>query len=113
MKQVLFHEQALLQLEDSVQQLVEKGYFSEEFYAVDYVRDIFRYFSLNLTHLVARRAPEYFNRYCVDGKDLYYVAYSKSNRTTWYAFYEELENAYSVVYLGNNQFIGHHLDLTI
>lgn len=113
MKRVLFHKQALLQLEESVAQLVEKGYFSEEYYAIDYVRDIFRYFSLNLGNLVFHDAPSYFLRYSVDSKQLHYVVYCKSRRTTWYAFFEELEDVYSIIYLGNNQLIGHHLDLSL
>lgn len=113
MKNVLFHKQALLQLEENVLQLVEKGYFSEEYYALDYVRDIFRYFSLNLNNLVRHDAPAYFSRYCVDSKQLYYVAYCKSSKTTWYAFFEDLEDAYSIVYLANNQLIGHHLDVSL
>lgn len=113
MKEVVYTNQALLQLEESVQQLVEQGYFGEEDYAVDYVRDIFRYFSLNLNNLVSYEAPEYFERYKVDGKPLHFVMYRKSTRTTWYAFYEELEKVDSIVYLGNNHLIGHKLDINL
>ena len=113
MKKVLYTKQVLLQLKESVQQLVEQGYFSEEDYAVDYIRDIFRYFSLNLSNLVTYDAPNYFDRYIVDGHRLKYVKYCKSNRTTWYAFFEELEDVYSVVYLGNNHLIGHHLNIEL
>ena len=111
MKKVLFHEQALLQLEETVEELVDKGYFSEEDYAVDYVRDIIRYFSLNLNNLVSHESPTFFNRYRVDKTELHYVVYRKSYRTTWYAFYEELDEAFSIVYLGTNQLIGHHLNI--
>ena len=113
MKQVVYTKQALLQFEESVRQLVDKGYFSEEDYAVDYMRDIFRYFSLNLQNLVFVKAPENFVRYKVDGKDVYYVRYRKSSHTTWYAFFEELEKVYSIVYLANNQLIGHRLDINL
>jgi len=113
MKEVVYTRQALLQLEDSIQQLVERKYFSEEDYAVDYIRDIFRYFALNLQNLVAREAPEYFLRYRVDTNKIYYVRYRKSSHTTWYAFFEELDKVYSVVYLGNNHLIGHHLDIQL
>ena len=69
MKEVLYTRQALLQLEESVKELVEQRYFSEEDYAVDYMRDIFRYFSLNLQNSIRVEAPEYFERYKVDGKE--------------------------------------------
>lgn len=113
MKEVVYSRQALLQLEDSIQQLVERKYFSEEDYAVDYIRDIFRYFSLNLQNLVASEAPEYFLRYGVGGKKMFFVRYRKSNHTTWYAFFEELEKVYSIVYLANNHLIGNHLDFQL
>lgn len=113
MKEVVYTRQALLQFEESVKELVEQRYFSEEDYAVDYMRDIFRYFSLNLQISVQVKAPAYFDRYKVDGRDLYYVRFRKSSHTTWYAFYEELENVYSIVYLANNQLIGHRLDINL
>ena len=31
----------------------------------------------------------------------------------WNAFFEELENVYSIVYLANNQLIGHRLDINL
>ena len=52
MKEVVFALPALLQLEESVAQLVEKNYFSNEDYAVEYVREIFQFFSLNLPNLI-------------------------------------------------------------
>ena len=113
MKEVVYTRQALLQFEESVRALVEQGYFSEEDYALDYMREIFRYFSLNLQNLVRVSAPAYFDGYKVDGKDIYYVRFRKSSQTTWYAFFEELENVYSIVYLGNNKLIGHHLDISL
>ena len=113
MKSVVYTRQTLLQFTESVSALVERGYFSEEDYAVDYMREIFRYFSLNLQNSVFVKAPAYFDRYKVDGKELYYVRYRKSAHTTWYAFFEELENMYSIVYLGNNQLIGHHLEIEL
>ncbi len=113
MKEILYSRQALLQLEESISSLVEKGYFSDEEYAVQYISDIVRYFSLNLQNLVAISAPNYFNRYSVSGKNVSYVRYRKNSRTTWYAFYEELEAIFSIDFLGNNHFIGHLLEITL
>ncbi|MBQ2067684.1 MAG: hypothetical protein II457_02035 [Paludibacteraceae bacterium] len=113
MKEVVFTPQALLQFEESVRELVAQNYFSEEDYAVDYMRAIFRHFALNLQNSVRTKAPSYFERYKVDGKELYYVMYRKSSRTTWYAFFEELENVYSIVYLATNQLIGHRLEISL
>lgn len=113
MKEVLYTRQALLQFEEGVKQLVEQRYFSEEDYAVDYMREIFRYFALNLQNSIRVKAPDYFDRYKVDGKEVFYVRYRKCSHTTWYAFFEELENAYSIVYLANNQLIGHRLEISL
>lgn len=113
MKEVVYTPQALLQFEESVRALVEQNYFSEEDYAVDYMRNIFRHFALNLQYSVKTKSPSYFERYTVDGKELFYVTYRKSSRTTWYAFYEELENVYSIAYLATNQLIGHRLDISL
>jgi len=113
MKEVVYTEQVLLQFEESVTKLVEQRYFGDEDYVVDYMRDIFRYFALNLQNSVSVVSPEYFNRYCVDGKQLFYVCYRKNAYTTWYAFYEDLEDVYSIVYLANNQLIGHLLDISL
>ena len=66
-----------------------------------------------LQNSVSVEAPEYFNRYSVDGKQLFYVRYRKNAHITWYAFYEELEEVYSIVYLANNQHIGHLLEISL
>ena len=113
MKQVRFAQSVAILLEDSVKELVEKNYFSEEDYAVAYIRDVASFFMLNLPNLMSTDAPEYFNRYQVDGKPLKMVKYRKSNRTTWYAFYEELDDIYSIVYVANNHLIGHKLDILL
>ena len=110
MKTVRYAIEVEFQLVESIDQLVERGYFSEEDYAVTYIRDLVTYFQLNLNHLTAFDAPEYFSRY---GKDLKYALYRKSNRTTWYAFFLETSDALTIVYLGNNHLIGHHLDLNL
>ena len=107
MKAVRYSVEVVLQLEESIDQLVERGYFSEEDYAVNYIRDLVTYFQLNLNHLTAFDAPEYFLRY---GSNLKYALYRKSNRTTWYAFFRETPDTLLICYLGNNHLIGHHLD---
>lgn len=106
MKKVRYSVEVELQLKESIDQLVERGYFSEEDYAVSYIRDLVTYFQLNLDHLTAFEAPEYFGRY---GANLRYAIYRKSNRTTWYAFYKETPEAFIIVYLANNHLMGHHL----
>ena len=107
MKKVRYSVSVELQLKESIDQLVERGYFSEEDYAVSYIRDLVTYFQLNLDHLTAFEAPDYFARY---GYNLKYAIYRKSNRTTWYAFFQETPEALTIVYLANNHLMGHHID---
>ena len=107
MKKVRYSVEVELQLKESIDQLVERGYFSEEDYAVSYIRDLVTYFQLNLAHLAAFAAPEYFSRY---GSGLKYAIYRKSSRTTWYAFFKETTDALTIVYLGNNHLMGHHIE---
>lgn len=109
MKQIRFHECVVSSMEESVHSLVEKNYFSDEEYSVQYVREILNYFQLNLCELKAIEAPASFERYCIDTKSLKYVRYRRNAHTTWYAFFEDLEQIYSVVYIANNHQIGHKL----
>lgn len=62
MKKVRYSVSVELQLKESIDQLVERGYFSEEDYAVSYIRDLVTYFQLNLDHLTAFVAPESKNQ---------------------------------------------------
>ena len=111
MKQFRIEKTVLDQLEESVQALVEKNYFSDEDYAVSYLIDIVRFFQLNIDHMVLRPAAAYFKRFCVMTNDLKYVSYRKNRHTTWYAFFEEYDDYISVVYLNNNHVIGHLLEI--
>ncbi len=106
MKNVRYSVDVELQLKESIEQLVERGYFSEEDYAVNYIRDLVTYFQLNLNHLTAFDAPEYFARY---GSNLKYAIYRKSSRTTWYAFFQETSEGLIIVYLANNHLMGHRI----
>ncbi len=47
MKQIRFHECVVSSMEESGHSLVEKNYFSDEEYSVQYVREILNYFQLN------------------------------------------------------------------
>ncbi|MCQ2053637.1 MAG: hypothetical protein MJZ03_06885 [archaeon] len=107
MKKVIYSRLVEIFLLDSITQLVERGYFSEEEYAVIYIRELITYFSLNLNNLVSYEAPSYFNRY---GDHLQYAMFNKSARTTWYAFFEETDTEFHIKYLGNNHLIGQYLN---
>lgn len=113
MKKVEYDEQTVVLLREIVRELVEKGYFGEEDYAVNYIREIVMYFQWNINSLIAREAPSYFNRFSISSKPLQYVAFRKSARTTWYAFYEESDTTKKIVYVANNHLIGHKLEISL
>ena len=90
--------------------LYEKGYFSytqnSEIYAAELFDDI-------ITNLPTKRhkpAPSHYDKY---GKGMYYAAFTKNKRTTWYAFFTKYDDngktIYLVRYIGNNHTEAHHL----
>ena len=86
MKKVRLSDDALLLRED-IRALVDKGYFSDEDYAVAYMINVVRHFQLNAENLVHYKAPAFFNRFGVTSVPLQYMKYIKNHKTTWYAFY--------------------------
>ena len=97
-------------LEEIVDILYEKEYFSFEDTSVSYVVDLFEDI---LTYLPTKRhnpAPNYYNKY---GKGMYYAAFVKNKHTTWYAFFTKYEKngetIYLIRYIGNSHTEAHHL----
>lgn len=113
MKKVEYDEQTIALLREIVHELVEKGYFGEEDYAVNYIREIVMYFQWNMNSLIPREAPSFFQKYTIHNKPLQYVTFRKSARTTWYAFYEENDTTKTIVYVANNHLIGHKLEISL
>ena len=90
--------------------LLEKGYFCYKETADKYVADLFHDIETNLPRLRHKPAPKHYDKY---GKGMYYAAFVKNKRTTWYAFFtryeENGETIYLVRYIGNNHTEAHHL----
>jgi len=97
-------------LENLVDILYEKEYFSFEETSVAYVVDLFEDIMTNLPIKWHRPAPSYYNKY---GKGMFYASFIKNKRTTWYAFFtkyeENGETIYLIRYIGNNHTDAHHL----
>ena len=68
--------------------LYEKGYFSYEENAHEYVDDLFFDIKRNLPKCLHKRAPERYAKY---GKDVHYASFVKNKRTTWYAFFTKYQ----------------------
>jgi len=90
--------------------LYEKGYFSYEEDAMDYVTELFLEIKTNLPKMRHKPAPKYYERY---GKDLYYATIRTNKHTHWYPFFSKYEKdgetIYIVSYIGNNHTEAHRL----
>jgi len=75
-------------LETLVDILYEKEYFSYQQTSEIYVAELFNDIITNLPKKQHKPAPKYYDRY---GKELYYAAFTKNKRTTWYAFFSKYE----------------------
>ena len=107
---VLAIPSVLKYLENLVPILYDKGYFSYEATAQQYVDDLADDIYDNLPDKRYRPAPSHYEKY---GKGLYYASFKKNRRTTWYAFFTKYEEngeiIYLVRYIGNNHTEAHHL----
>jgi len=90
--------------------LYEKGYYSYEHKAIEYVDDLVFDIKINLPSKRHKPAPPYYDRY---GKDLYYAVFKKNRRTSYYAFFSKYNDSgqtiYLVCYIGNNHTDAQHL----
>ena len=91
--------------------LVEEGYKSSYSSAEKIVDEILDFISQLpiVPHYTLPPSVEYhFSCY---GEDLYYSFFKrkKSPKTTWYVFFEVIEDCYFVTYISNNHVIGHLL----
>ena len=83
--------------------LYEKGYFSHEYKAFEYVDALIFEIKNNLPEQKHRLAPPYYDKY---GKGLYYAVFKKNRNTHYYAFFSKyIDNGntvFLVCYIGNN-----------
>ncbi len=91
--------------------LYEKEYFSFEEASISYVVELFEDIVAHLPYRRHKPAPRFFtDRY---GKELYYAAFPKSKRTTWYVFFvayrQNSETIYQVRYITNSHVAAQHL----
>jgi len=97
-------------LETLVDVLFDKEYFSYQQSAEIYVSELFDDMITNLPDKRHKPAPKHYDKY---GKGMYYAAFVKNKRTTWYAFFTKYANngetIYLIRYIGNNHTEAHHL----
>lgn len=96
-KVVILEEDVIDFLENIIRVLFEKEYFGFEESAQIYVSRIYDFIEYELVKFPPKQTPHNLSRYGTK-----YVFYKANNRTTWYIFFENIENRYLVTYITNN-----------
>lgn len=105
MREVKFDKLALLFLEDLANLLIDKEYFSFAETADNYIDDLVVFILNNIHTLKHKPAPSHFVKY---GKGMFYISYNRSNRTSWYIFFEKTDYHYLIRYITNNHVSGQY-----
>jgi hypothetical protein len=98
-------------VEEYLWELIEilyyKGYFGFKESAYQYVDTLIDEIDATIAIKPHKPAPEYFSKY---GHALRYAAFPKNRNTTWYVFFNILENdIYFVRFISNNHVISQRL----
>ena len=105
MREIRFHKNVLLFLEDLIDLLIEKEYFSFYDTSVMYMEDIVSYITENIETASHEQAPHYFSRF---GDNLYYITYNRNKKTSWYILFEKGYDYYFIRYITNNHVAGQY-----
>jgi hypothetical protein len=93
-------------LNELIDILYEKEYFSNIENAKQYVSDMKNYVEQNIQFLPKKLAPFPFTKY---GKNMQYITYNANKRTTWYFFFQQKGNRYLIRYVTNNHVDGQYI----
>ena len=107
MKRVVLSHEFVDELEELFDILVERGFFSYDEYALQYIDDIEQLINSSIHAYPKRKAPVLFAKY---GKDLKCIAYRKNAHTTWYVLFEETDSAFFVRHITNNHVSGQYFN---
>ena len=84
-------------LEELISILYENEYFGFESDAEEYVKKIYDFIEYNLPIFPFKKTPENLSQ--LGSK---YIFYKANHTTTWYIFFENLENRHIVTYITNS-----------
>lgn len=97
MRKIVVNNNALLFLDELVTLLIENGYFGFLESSLDYVNGIYDFILHDLASAVHYNTPKELKQY---GR--FYSKVKISKRTTWYVFFDKIDNRYLVEYITNN-----------
>ena len=107
---VIILPEVLEYLEELVDILYEKEYFSFLETSRNYVTELLDDIKTTLPARLSKPAPKYFDQY---GKNMEYTGFRKNKHTSWYVFFETYEENdevfYLVRYIANNHVIAQYL----
>jgi len=107
MTEIKYHRDVLLFLDELIDILIEKGYFSFYEYSAQYIEDLVNYVKNNITTKPHKPAPVHFSKY---GSNLFYITYNHNKQTTWYIFFQKTDSLYFIRYITNNHVAGQFFD---
>jgi hypothetical protein len=104
--EVIFHPAVVEYLNALGKQLFDDGYFGYHENAIQYIQRMVDYISSRIHLHAATPAPEYFEKY---GSHLRYITFHSTKRTTWYIFFQRLDNRVLIRYITNNHVEGQYI----
>jgi hypothetical protein len=104
---IITTEDVKLFLDELLNILLEKHYFSYRKDARLYVDWLTHYAEQYIGIFPGKDAPVYFSRY---GSDLKYITYRANKTTAWYIFYQQKENIFLIRHITNNHVAAQHFD---
>ncbi|WP_226064661.1 hypothetical protein [Kaistella polysaccharea] len=96
-KIIVYREIFEIQINDLIDILIFKEYFSFEESAVHYAEKIYHFIDANIDSPLVKTSPEKFQKY---GKK--YLRYKANNQTSWYIFFDHKNHRFLVNHILNN-----------
>ena len=98
-RKVIYSKDIELFLDELVNLLFEREYFSFPINAIEYVDRLTHFAEQYIGILPGKTAPPYFDSY---GSNMKYITYRANKITLWYIFYQQMGNIFLVRYITNN-----------
>lgn len=95
--EIILQKNASIYLENLIEILVEKKYFSSKRSSKIYVQKIYDFIEFELADFPAKSSPEH-----LINLGSYFAFHKANNTTTWYIFFEKSDNKFLVRFITNN-----------
>ena len=107
--EIKYHKDVLLFLDELMDILIDKEYFSFYEYSAQYIEDLVLFVKNSIALRYHKKAPVYFSKY---GDELFYITYQRNKQTTWYILFQKTERHYFIRHItSNHTFEAQYFDL--